>query len=60
MTLELNSKQKYALIESIMTRNQRIESLIDLFNKKDEERIMNHYQDEKIILEDLLQKLNSY
>jgi hypothetical protein len=60
MTIELNSKEKYRLIESIMTRTQRIDSLINLFNKKDEERIMNHYQDEKIILEDLLQKLNSY
>ena len=60
MTIELNSKQKYALIESIMTRNQRIESLIDLFSKKDEEKILTHYQDEKILLQDLLEKLNCY
>lgn len=60
MTIELNSRQKYALIESILTRTQRIESLINLFNKKEEEKIATHYQDEKIILEELLQKLNSY
>jgi hypothetical protein len=60
MTIELNSKQKYALIESILTRTQRIESLINLFNKKEEEKMMNHYQDEKILLEELLQKLNCY
>lgn len=60
MTIELNSKQKYALIESILTRTQRIESLINLFNKKEEEKIATHYQDEKILLEELLQKLNCY
>jgi hypothetical protein len=60
MTIELNSRQKYALIESILTRTQRIESLINLFNQKEEEKMMNHYQDEKILLEELLQKLNSY
>jgi len=60
MTIELNSRQKYALIESILTRTQRIESLINLFNKKEEEKMMNHYQDEKILLEELLQKLNCY
>jgi hypothetical protein len=60
MTIELNSRQKYALIESILTRTQRIESLINLFNKKEEEKIATHYQDEKILLEELLQKLNSY
>jgi hypothetical protein len=60
MTIELNSKQKYALIESILTRTQRIESLISLFNKKEEEKIATHYQDEKILLEELLQKLNCY
>ena len=60
MTIELNSRQKYALIESILTRTQRIESLINLFNQKEEEKMMNHYQDEKILLEELLQKLNCY
>jgi len=60
MTIELNSKQKYTLIESILTRTQRIESLINLFDKKEEEKMMTHYQDEKILLEELLQKLNSY
>ena len=60
MTIELNSRQKYALIESILTRTQRIESLINLFNKKEEEKIATHYQDEKILLEELLQKLNCY
>jgi hypothetical protein len=60
MTIELNSRQKYALIESIITRNQRIDSLIDLFNKKEEEKIATHYEDEKILLEELLQKLNCY
>lgn len=60
MTIELNSKQKYALMESILTRTQRIESLINLFNKSEDEKILTHYQDEKILLEELLQKLNSY
>ena len=60
MTIELNSKQKYALIESILTRTQRIESLINLFNKREEEKISTHYQDEKILLEELLEKLNCY
>jgi hypothetical protein len=60
MTIELNSKQKYALIESILTRNQRIDSLINLFNQKEEEKIATHYEDEKILLEELLQKLNCY
>lgn len=60
MTIEINSKQKYALIESILTRTQRIESLINLFNKREDEKIATHYQDEKILLEELLQKLNCY
>jgi hypothetical protein len=60
MTIELNSRQKYALIESILTRTQRIESLINLFNKSEDEKIATHYQDEKILLEELLQKLNCY
>lgn len=60
MTIELNSKQKYALMESIMTRTQRIESLINLFNKREDEKIATHYQDEKILLEELLEKLNCY
>jgi hypothetical protein len=58
MTLELNSKQKYRLIESIFTRIQRIDQLISLFKKKDDEKMTIHYEDEKTILQDLLKKLN--
>jgi hypothetical protein len=58
MTLELNSKEKYRLIESIFTRVQRVDNLISLFQSKGEERILIHYQDEKIILQELLKKLN--
>ncbi len=60
MTIELNSKQKYALIESILTRTQRIESLINLFNQKEDEKIATHYEGEKILLQELLEKLNTY
>jgi len=59
MTIELNSKQKYALMESVLTRIERVESLINLFNKKDDEKMRNYYQDEKIFLQELLLKLNS-
>jgi hypothetical protein len=58
MTLELNSKEKYRLIESIFTRVQRVDNLISLFQSKGEEKILIHYQDEKIILQELLKKLN--
>jgi len=58
MTIELNSKQKYRLIESIITRTQKVEALIKLFENDEEKKIFNHYQDEKIILKELLEKLN--
>jgi hypothetical protein len=59
MTIELNSKEKYALMESILTRIERVDSLINLFNQKDDEKMRSYYQDEKIFLQELLQKLNS-
>jgi hypothetical protein len=59
MTIELNSKQKYALMESVLTRIERVDSLINLFNQKDDEKMRNYYQDEKIFLQELLEKLNS-
>jgi len=59
MTIELNSKQKYALMESVLTRIERVDSLINLFNQKDDEKMRSYYQDEKIFLQELLQKLNS-
>jgi hypothetical protein len=58
MTVELNSKEKYALMESVLTRIERVDSLINLFNQKDDEKMRSYYQDEKIFLQELLEKLN--
>jgi hypothetical protein len=58
MTVELYSKEKYALMESVLTRIERVDSLINLFNQKDDEKMRSYYQDEKIFLQELLEKLN--
>lgn len=55
MTVELNTFQRHHLIESIFTRLERVDKLIELFDK--EKNLFDHYNDEKIILKELIEKL---
>lgn len=60
MTLELNTIQRNAIVESMLSRVKVVNELINLFQNYEDKYLFVHYTNESIILQELLDKLNQF